>query len=91
MKHIDTQYENELFDLMRDPGKHQNVTADLANTDVLAEMDTALTKFLVEHTASEFDVWDGGTMKASFEPAIDEAPFKAAYGEDWKTIFTNDA
>jgi arylsulfatase A-like enzyme len=91
VKHFDTQYENELYDLMRDPGEHQNVIADPANADVLTEMDAALTKFFTEHAAPEFDVWYGGTMWASVVPSIDEAPFKAAYGDDWKPILPMDA
>jgi hypothetical protein len=50
-----------------------------------------LTKFFAEHAAPEFDVWNGGTMWASVVPPIDEAPFKAAYGVDWKPILPLDA
>ena len=87
VKHFDPQYENELFDLMRDPGEHRNVIANPAHAAILAEMDVALTKFFDDHAAPEYDVWQGGTMKASVIPDIDEAPFKAAYGHNWQPIF----
>ncbi|MGB3904192.1 MAG: hypothetical protein WBB22_04660, partial [Anaerolineae bacterium] len=63
VKHFDTQYKNELYNLLRDPGEQQNVIADPASADVLAEMDAALTKFFAEHAAPEFDLWNGGTMQ----------------------------
>jgi hypothetical protein len=54
-------------------------------------LDAALTEFFNEHAAPEYDVWNGGTMVASVVPPIDEAPYKAAHGEDWKPIFPEDA
>ncbi|NCF68468.1 MAG: sulfatase-like hydrolase/transferase [Chloroflexi bacterium] len=91
IKHFDKQNENELYDLLRDPGEHRNVISDPSNADVLAEMDAALAEFFKEHAAPEYDVWNGGTMVASIVPPIDEAPYKAAYGEDWKPIFPMEA
>jgi hypothetical protein len=54
-------------------------------------LDAALTEFFNEYAAPEYDVWNGGTMVASVVPPIDEAPYKAAHGEDWKPIFPEDA
>lgn len=87
VKHFDAQYENQLYRLSDDPGEHHNVIDDPENANVLAEMDVALTSFFAEHAAPEYDVWNGGTMVASVVPPIDEAPYKAAYGEDWRPLF----
>ena len=90
VKHFDTQYDNELYDLLQDPAEHKNVIHDTVNADVLVDMDAALTEFFAEYAAPEFDVWNGGTMVASIVPPIDEAPYKTAYGKDWKPLFPAD-
>ncbi len=87
VKHFDNRFESQLFDLRRDPGEKKNVITDPGNQTVLAEMDSALTKFFNEHSKPEYDVWRGGTMKAATIPLVDEYPFKRAYGETWQPVY----
>lgn len=87
VKHFDPRFTSELFHVLRDPDEHHNVIADPRYASVLAEMDAALTEFFAAHSTPQYDVWHGGTMKAATIPALDEEPFKRAYGDAWQPVY----
>ena len=80
-------FKANCLSVLRDPGEHHNVIDDPRNAIVLAEMDAALTQFFAEHSTPQYDVWHGGTMKAATIPALDEEPFKRAYGDSWQPVY----
>lgn len=55
---------DELYDLLADPGETNNLAADPAHRDVLAELGERLTGFFERYANPEFDPWRGGTGKA---------------------------
>jgi arylsulfatase A-like enzyme len=56
---------NELYDLANDPGETRNLIDDPARATVIADLDRQLTAFFTQHADPQWDVWRGGTAKAT--------------------------
>ncbi len=56
---------NELYDLARDPGETRNLADDPEFQSVRNEMDARLTAFFDRYADPRFDIWHGGTAKAT--------------------------
>jgi arylsulfatase A-like enzyme len=56
---------NELYDLSADAGETRNLVDDPDHADVVAELDARLTAFFDRHADPRYDVWRGGTAKAT--------------------------
>ncbi len=56
---------NELYDLASDPGETHNLVADPARSAVVTDLDRQLTVFFERYADPQWDVWRGGTAKAT--------------------------
>lgn len=56
---------HELYDLARDPGETRNLADDPEFQSVRNELDTRLTAFFHRYADPRFDIWHGGTAKAT--------------------------
>lgn len=56
---------NELYDLAADPGETRNLVADTEHRAVVADLDRQLTGFFERNADPQWDVWRGGTAKAT--------------------------
>lgn len=56
---------DELYDLGADPGETRNLAADPARAATVATLDRELTAFFERHADPQWDVWRGGTAKAT--------------------------
>jgi arylsulfatase A-like enzyme len=56
---------NELYDLASDPGETRNVVDDPKLRATVAELDARLTEFFDDYADPRFDIWNGGTAKAT--------------------------
>jgi arylsulfatase A-like enzyme len=56
---------DELYDLASDPGETRNLAADPARAAVLADLDGQLVAFFERYADPKWDVWRGGTAKAT--------------------------
>jgi arylsulfatase A-like enzyme len=56
---------NELYDLSADPGETKNLIGDPARAAVIADLDRQLTVFFERYADPQWDVWRGGTAKAT--------------------------
>ncbi|MDJ0929291.1 MAG: sulfatase-like hydrolase/transferase [Gammaproteobacteria bacterium] len=56
---------NELYDLSTDPGETRNLVDDPAYGEVVVRLDRRLTEFFDRHADPRFDIWHGGTAKAT--------------------------
>jgi arylsulfatase A-like enzyme len=72
--------ENELYDLVADPGQYENVYGKRGYKKVTDELDRKVVRFFERYSAARYDLWKGGRPKL-----ITYRPFKwaARYGQDW--------
>lgn len=56
---------DELYDLAADPGETRNLIGTLAARETIAALDARLTEFFDAHADPRFDIWNGGTAKAT--------------------------
>lgn len=56
---------NELYDLERDPEETRNLVDDSAHQTVVNELDARLTAFFDQYAEPRYDIWQGGTAKAT--------------------------
>jgi arylsulfatase A-like enzyme len=82
-KRIDGIGEAELYDMLADPGQHDNLIDDAAYSDTIAELDERLSAFFETYSTDKYDLWNGGTAKGS---VMRESMFQSLYGSDWETI-----
>jgi arylsulfatase A-like enzyme len=77
-------FEDELYDLARDPGEDHNLISDPAYADVIAELSTRIDTFFANYAAPKYNLWKGGTAMAYYYPPVQGAVWQDAYGPDWK-------
>ena len=56
---------NELYDLVNDPGETRNLVDDPDYAGHVADLDAQLTGFFDRYSDPRFDIWRGGTAKAT--------------------------
>ncbi|MCZ7644532.1 MAG: sulfatase-like hydrolase/transferase [Planctomycetota bacterium] len=70
-------FEDELYDLVADPGERANLIADPARAGVVAELSARLDAYFERYGNRKYDLWRGGTVKSnSDKPAF----WKDAWG-----------
>ena len=73
--------EDELYDIQKDPGQHNNLYGNPDYAEAVAEMDKKLTKFFDTYSNAHYDVWQGGTVKGTTEST---QVYKSIYGDHWE-------
>jgi len=81
---------NELYDLARDPGETRNLVDDPEYARIVAELDARLTEFFDRYADPRFDIWRGGTAKATLFYGGRNDRF-ADYFPGWTPPFTEKA
>jgi arylsulfatase A-like enzyme len=77
-------FEDELYDLVGDPGERDNLLADPAYADVAASLRARVEAFFQQYRDPKYDLWQGGTLKSnSDKPWL----WKDAWGEGWEPVF----
>ena len=56
---------NELYDLRNDPGETTNLADEPEFNDIATKLDARLTGFFDQYADPRFDIWRGGTAKAT--------------------------
>jgi arylsulfatase A-like enzyme len=56
---------DELYDLASDPGENRNLAIDPAHAAVMADLSAQLNAFFERYADPQWDVWRGGTAKAT--------------------------
>ncbi|MDP6674451.1 MAG: DUF4976 domain-containing protein [Gammaproteobacteria bacterium] len=56
---------NELYNLTQDPGETHNLATDPDHRAIMQQLDTQLTEFFDRFADPRFDIWHGGTAKAT--------------------------
>ncbi|MDP6674388.1 MAG: sulfatase-like hydrolase/transferase [Gammaproteobacteria bacterium] len=56
---------NELYDLVNDPGETRNVADDPEHQEIQKELDARLAAFFDKYADPRYDIWRGGTAKAT--------------------------
>jgi len=75
--------ENELYDLIADPGQETNVCGQPEYAEKEAELDKRLTAFFEQYSDPKYDIWRGGRPKGNtYRPWL----FRQKYGDDWDPI-----
>ncbi len=74
---------NELYDLESDPEERINLIADPEYRSVLAEMDDRLEAFFGQYTYPRYDIWKGGTAKATLSYGNRNKRFSEHF-ENWE-------
>jgi len=81
---------NELYDLANDPGETRNLVADPEHGAVVADLDRQLTAFFERYADPQWDVWRGGTAKATLVYGNRNRKF-AEHFQDWTPPVTRKA
>lgn len=81
---------DELYDLMRDPGETRSLAGDPAHAAVIARLDAELTAFFERYADPQWDVWRGGTAKATLVYGNRNRRF-AEHFPGWKQPITRKA
>jgi arylsulfatase A-like enzyme len=78
------QFEDELYDLINDPGEDRNVAADPENAQIVRELSERIDGFFSEYSSPKYDLWNGGVAMAYYAPQIQALIWRDAFGADWK-------
>ncbi len=77
-------FENELYDLVSDPGEKHNLSGDTKFAEVEQMLRTRLDDHFSKYSNPAYDLWRGGSLKSnSDKPWF----WKEAWGEDWEPVF----
>ena len=80
---LDWDGSDVLFDMQADPGQLKNLAGDPAYRDVVAELDSRLTRFFGQHCDPAYDLWHGGSAKGSLDfPQT----YTHLYGDTWTLL-----
>jgi len=80
----DHPFENELYDLVSDPGEKHNLSGNVNFTEVEQVLRSRLDDYFAEYSNAAYDLWHGGSLKSnSDKPWF----WKEAWGEDWEPVF----
>jgi arylsulfatase A-like enzyme len=71
---------DELYDLAADPDERNDVIADPAHAEVVAELSDRIDRFFKAYADPKWDLWNGGSVKSnSSRPFL----WKQVWGDDW--------
>ncbi len=77
-------FENELYDLVCDPGEKTNLVGEPDYSDVEEQLSARLDEHFNQYSDPKYDLWRGGSLKSnSDKPWF----WKEAWGEDWEPVF----
>ena len=72
--------DNELYDLVADPGQIADVKDHPEYTEIDQELDNRLSAFFNRYADSQYDLWKGGRPKVIlYRPWL----FRKLYGDQW--------
>jgi arylsulfatase A-like enzyme len=74
--------EEELYDMVADPGQLHNLAKDPAHAQTVRALDARLEAFFERYSDPRYDLWRGGIAKGS---VIRPGMFRALYGPEWTT------
>ena len=81
---------DELYNLSDDPGENNNLIGNPSHEHVVADLDSRLTSFFDQFSATEYDVWRGGTAKAVLMYGGRNELFEGHF-RNWKPPFVKKA
>lgn len=73
--------ENELYDMIKDPGQHNNLFPNPAFREIADSLDKKLMEFFGKYADIKYDLWHGGVAKGS---VIRPEMFRKLYGPQWQ-------
>jgi len=77
-------FEDELYDLVRDPDEKHNLVREEAYADVVRSLGARVDTFFQQYSVPEYDLWAGGSIKSnSDKPWL----WEDAWGEEWGPVF----
>ncbi len=77
-------FEDELYDLERDPGEYRNLAGDPAHTATVAHLRERLESFFARNSDPRYDLWRGGRVKSnSTRPWL----WQEIWGDDWRPVY----
>ncbi|MGI9355243.1 MAG: sulfatase family protein [Rhizobiaceae bacterium] len=81
-------FENELYEVERDPMETNNLSGDPAHAETEAKLSDMLDDFFARHVKPQADLWSGGVpVQNTLRPAF----WRDAWGEDWAPVYGYDA
>ena len=76
-------FPDALYDLQADPDERNNLAADPAYAEVIAELGARLDAFFADHSDPAWDLWNGGRVKSnSTRPFL----WKKVWGGNWSPV-----
>jgi arylsulfatase A-like enzyme len=81
------KFEDELYDLAKDPGEDNNIASDPAYEEIIAELSKRIANFFSSYSNPKYNLWDGGIAMAYYYPPLQAAIWQDAFGPDWKPEF----
>jgi arylsulfatase A-like enzyme len=77
------RFEDEMYDLVNDPGEYQNLIADPEYVDVAKELRDRIDAFFEKYSDQKYDLWKGGTAKGNSDrPWL----WKDVWGKNWESV-----
>jgi hypothetical protein len=69
-----------------DPEQNVNLYDDPKYSDIIKDLDTKLTRFFDKNADPKYDLWNGGSAKAT---VYRDGIWKSLYGDKWHVIMEN--
>lgn len=79
------EFTDELFDTIADPGETNNLAADPAYVDVVADLSDRLDAFFALHADEKADLWRGGRP---IQNSMLTEYWKGVWGQDWAPVYS---
>ena len=77
-------FENELYDLIRDPDERNNVAARPEYAETLRHFEDLLATQFSRHADPQYDLWQGGRLKSNSDKLVF---WQTVWGPDWVPVF----
>ena len=82
--HPEHPFQDELYDLEKDPAERINLIEDNAYSATIAELKEKLEAHFSTYSNPKYDLWNGGTTKSNSDKAW---YWQNVWGEDWSPVF----
>ena len=77
------EFEDELYDLVSDPGEYINLAADANHAEAIKELSNSIDAFFEKYSDPKYDLWKGGTAKSNSDrPWL----WEDAWGDGWEPV-----